>query len=87
MKDLIHSLNFITYTYFPYTHYTLGFKGNIDYVFFESESFEFERDKPIPRNEKIIKNKAMPSRVLPSDHIALVFDLKIMSPEIMLSSD
>ena len=80
MKDLIHSLNFITYTDFPYTHYTLGFKGNIDYVFFESESFEFERVIPIPRNKDIIKNKAMPSRVLPSDHIALFFLFKDYEP-------
>ena len=78
MKDLIHSLNFITYTDLPYTHYSLGFKGYIDYVFFETESFEFERVISIPRHEEIIKNKAMPSRVLPSDHIALVFDLKII---------
>ena len=76
-EDLTHSINMSAYADFPYTNYTGGFIGLLDYVFYETSAFELEKVIPIPSVEKVIEHTAMPSKVLPSDHCALVFDLKI----------
>ena len=62
---------------FPYTNYTRGYIGCLDYVFYESSALELERIIPVPSVEKVKENIAMPSRVLPSDHCALIFDFRI----------
>jgi len=67
-------------TEFPqtfYTNYTADFKGTIDYVFFSKDEFEghkkLEVSAVLDGYQESILNKyvALPSRILPSDHISL----------------
>lgn len=76
-EDLLHSVGLSAFADFPYTNYTVGFNGILDYVFYETGAFELEKVIPIPTLEKVKENIAMPSKVIPSDHCALVFELKI----------
>ncbi|XP_035223948.1 2',5'-phosphodiesterase 12-like [Stegodyphus dumicola] len=59
-----------------YTNYTEGFAGCIDYIFYEKCRFHVSAVVPFPTNEQLTKYKALPSKVFPSDHIALVCSLK-----------
>ncbi|XP_028393203.1 2',5'-phosphodiesterase 12-like [Dendronephthya gigantea] len=62
---------------FPeYTNYTEGFIGLLDYIFSSKKFFDVESNIPIPSTEEVQLYTALPSPVLPSDHVALVCDLK-----------
>ncbi|GFU92231.1 2',5'-phosphodiesterase 12 [Trichonephila clavipes] len=58
-----------------YTNYTEGFVGCLDYIFFNKAHLQVEEVVPFPNHELVIKNKALPNRYFPSDHIALVCTL------------
>ena len=58
------------------TNYTAGFKGVLDYIFIDSDKLAVERVIPLPSLEEISENVALPSVYFPSDHLALVADLK-----------
>ncbi|GFQ67194.1 2',5'-phosphodiesterase 12 [Trichonephila clavata] len=58
-----------------YTNYTEGFVGCLDYIFFNKAHLQVEEVVPFPNHELVIKNKALPSRYFPSDHIALICTL------------
>ncbi|KQS70529.1 uncharacterized protein Dere_GG26826 [Drosophila erecta] len=62
-----------------YTHYTTLFSGCLDYVFYQSDRFEMLKVVPLPTEEELKANSAIPSAVFPSDHVALVADLKFKS--------
>ena len=76
-ESLMHSLNFSAYADFPFTNCTNGFEGILDYVFYEANNFELVKVIPLPSVERVKENVALPSKLIPSDHLALVFDLKI----------
>ena len=59
-----------------YTNYTAGYCGVLDYVFFDSDNLELEQVIPQPSHEEVIEFVALPSVYFPSDHLALVTDLK-----------
>ena len=73
----MHSISLSAYSDFPFTNYTSGFSGILDYLFYETSAFELLKVIPIPSLEKITELVALPSRTIPSDHLALVFDLKL----------
>lgn len=62
----------------PFTHYIREFSGALDYICAseasEGEVFGFYPDSsgPTLSEEEVKKNVAMPSEILPSDHISLV---------------
>jgi len=60
----------------PFTNYTLGFKGTLDYIFYDISHLDVEAVIPVPLEEELSLHSAIPSVVMPSDHIALVCDLK-----------
>ncbi|XP_039479143.1 2',5'-phosphodiesterase 12 [Drosophila santomea] len=62
-----------------YTHYTTLFSGCLDYVFYQNDRFELLKVVPLPTEEELKANAAIPSAVFPSDHVALVADLKFKS--------
>lgn len=62
-----------------YTHYTTLFAGCLDYVFYQNDRFELLKVVPLPTEEELKANTAIPSAVFPSDHVALVADLKFKS--------
>ena len=59
-----------------YTNYTVGYCGVLDYIFFDSDNLELERVIPLPSHEEVTEFVALPSIYFPSDHLALVADLK-----------
>ncbi|CAG9858960.1 unnamed protein product [Phyllotreta striolata] len=59
-----------------YTNYTSGFSDCLDYIFYETDNLEVSQVVPLPSHEEVTANVALPSVVFPSDHIALVSDLK-----------
>ncbi|RNA38549.1 2 -5 -phosphodiesterase 12 [Brachionus plicatilis] len=75
--DLAHSLNLEAYADFPFTNCIGTFEGILDYVFYDSDSFELTKVVPLPSVEKVKENTALPSVFIPSDHLALVFEFSI----------
>ncbi|XP_078399670.1 2',5'-phosphodiesterase 12 [Cetorhinus maximus] len=59
-----------------YTNYVGGFQGCLDYIFMDINMFEVFQVIPFPSHEEIICHLALPSVSHPSDHIALICDLK-----------
>ena len=75
--SLKHDFDLISACGFPpYTNYTGGFKGTLDYVFVDKEKLQVEAVIPMPSEEELNCHVALPSVVVPSDHLALVCDLK-----------
>ncbi|KAM7349178.1 2',5'-phosphodiesterase 12 [Cochliomyia hominivorax] len=62
-----------------YTNFTHDFAACLDYIFYQPDSFEVEQIIPLPTNEELKAHIAIPSVVFPSDHVALVADLKFKS--------
>ncbi|XP_040448584.1 2',5'-phosphodiesterase 12 [Falco naumanni] len=59
-----------------YTNYVGGFHGCLDYIFIDKNALEVEQVIPMPSHEEVTTHQALPSVSHPSDHIALVCDLK-----------
>ncbi|KAG7318946.1 hypothetical protein KOW79_017420 [Hemibagrus wyckioides] len=59
-----------------YTNYVGGFKGCLDYIFMEPQALQVEQVIPLPSHQEVTTYQALPSVSHPSDHIALVCDLK-----------
>lgn len=59
-----------------YTNYIGGFQGCLDYIFVDGQTLQVEQVIPMPSHEEVITYYALPSVSHPSDHIALVCDLK-----------
>ncbi|KAF5278710.1 hypothetical protein FQA39_LY18359 [Lamprigera yunnana] len=59
-----------------YTNYTIDFKGCLDYIFYDSTSFNVIDCVPLTDESILAKNVALPNEVFPSDHLALVCNLK-----------
>uniref|UniRef100_A0A8C9MK68 Phosphodiesterase 12 n=1 Tax=Serinus canaria TaxID=9135 RepID=A0A8C9MK68_SERCA len=59
-----------------YTNYVGGFHGCLDYIFIDRNALEVEQVIPLPSHEEITTHQALPSVSHPSDHIALICDLK-----------
>nr|XP_048297524.1 2',5'-phosphodiesterase 12-like [Myodes glareolus] len=59
-----------------YTNYVGCFHGCLDYIFIDLNALEVEQVIPLPSHEEVTTHQALPSVSHPSDHIALVCDLK-----------
>lgn len=58
------------------TNYTSGFKAVLDYIFIDSDCLSVDRVVPLPSEAEVSEFVALPSVYFPSDHLALVADLK-----------
>ncbi|XP_048110854.1 2',5'-phosphodiesterase 12 [Alosa alosa] len=59
-----------------YTNYVGGFHGCLDYIFLDPQMLCVEQVIPMPSHDEVTTYQALPSVSHPSDHIALVCDLK-----------
>ncbi|XP_044266635.1 2',5'-phosphodiesterase 12 [Tribolium madens] len=59
-----------------YTNFTAGFADCLDYIYYESGSFDVVQVVPLPSEDELRQHTALPSVVFPSDHISLISDLK-----------
>ncbi|KAH1001712.1 hypothetical protein HUJ04_005691 [Dendroctonus ponderosae] len=59
-----------------YTNFTVAFADCLDYIFYETAHLKVTQVVPLPSEEELRANSAIPSTVFPSDHVALVSDLK-----------
>lgn len=59
-----------------YTNFTAGFADCLDYIYYDTENLSVAQVVPLPSHEELTQNTALPSVVFPSDHIALVSDLR-----------
>ena len=77
---LTHDLNLYSAAGFPeYTNYTKAFKDTLDYIFVEENHFIVKRIAPFPDTATLMKDVALPSRVFPSDHLAVAVDLQFVT--------
>lgn len=60
----------------PYSNYTPSFKQLLDYVLVQESCFEVVRVAPMPTDEIFAEFTALPSAVIPSDHVAIAVDLR-----------
>lgn len=60
-----------------YTNYTPLFNGCLDYIYFEKGNLDRSATVPLPDHNEISETGGIPSDVFPSDHLALIADLKI----------
>ncbi|KAL3283062.1 hypothetical protein HHI36_006220 [Cryptolaemus montrouzieri] len=59
-----------------YTNFTVGFADCLDYIFYQKDNLKVCQVVPLPSNEELTENIALPSIVFPSDHVALISDLE-----------
>lgn len=59
-----------------FTNFTVGFVGCLDYIFYQTDHLAVEQVIPMPSKEEVTLYTAIPNVVFPSDHLALVADLK-----------
>ncbi|XP_068620853.1 2',5'-phosphodiesterase 12 [Battus philenor] len=60
----------------PFTNFTVGFADCLDYIFYDKSNLEVEQVIPFPSIEELQAHTALPSIVFPSDHIAIISDLR-----------
>ncbi|XP_049869288.1 2',5'-phosphodiesterase 12 [Pectinophora gossypiella] len=61
-----------------YTNFTAGFADCLDYIFYDKRNLTVEQVVPFPSVEELEAHTALPSIVFPSDHIALISDLRFI---------
>ena len=59
----------------PFTHWVEGFVGCLDHIVASDECLVSVGSAPMPTEQDVTRDVAMPSANLPSDHVSLVCDL------------
>lgn len=59
-----------------YTHYRDVFVAVLDYILVSSDHFAVDKVVPMPSHEEVTENTALPSISFPSDHLAIMCELK-----------
>ncbi|XP_022242831.1 2',5'-phosphodiesterase 12-like [Limulus polyphemus] len=60
----------------PYTNYTSGFYGCLDYIFYDTDLLKVSSIVPLPDHADVTQHVALPSITFPSDHLALICTLQ-----------
>lgn len=60
----------------PYTNYTKGFYGCLDYIFYQTDKFSVKQVVELPSHEEVTQHEFLPSITIPSDHLAIIADLE-----------
>lgn len=64
------------YENIDYTNYTPEFKGCLDYIYYQQDDITCEGVVPLPDHDLVDAIGGIPSDVFPSDHLALIVNLK-----------
>lgn len=64
------------YENIDYTNYTPEFKGCLDYIYYQQDDITCESIVPLPDHDLVAAIGGIPSDVFPSDHLALIANLK-----------
>ena len=59
----------------PYTNFVPEFQGCLDYIFVEPDRLPIAQVVPMPSHAEVTDLTALPNKLFPSDHIAIVCDL------------
>ena len=79
LPSFSHDLRLISAAGYPqYTNYVHAFKELLDYIAIESDKCEVIRIAPFPSEEILSEYTALPSKVFPSDHMAVCVDIRII---------
>lgn len=65
-----------SYDNIEYTNYTPLFNGCLDYIYYQQDNIICESVVPLPDHETVVAIGGIPSDVFPSDHLALIANLK-----------
>lgn len=65
-----------TYENIEYTNYTPQFNGCLDYIYYQQENINCESVVPLPNHDQVVAIGGIPSDVFPSDHLALIANMK-----------
>ena len=79
VRNLSFKTNLIfstAYQGLAYTNYTPLFNGCLDYIYHERDGIDLVRAIPLPNHADVVSTGGIPSEIFPSDHLALVADLK-----------
>lgn len=75
-RVLRHSLNLCSAAgYAPFSNYTPTFQHLLDYILVPADDFTVVRVAECPGHEVLSEFTALPSAVIPSDHISIAVDL------------
>lgn len=74
-EQLMHSLELATHVCLPFTNCIQTFECVLDYVFYEQDAFELKKVIPLPSEQVIKQNVALPSEFFPSDHLPIIFEM------------
>ncbi|KJE94811.1 2'-phosphodiesterase [Capsaspora owczarzaki ATCC 30864] len=75
--DLDHGLHLVSVCGdAAYTNYVGGFNACLDHIFVDSHELAVTSVLPMPSHHEVTTNRALPSVVFPSDHLALVADFR-----------
>jgi len=85
MRDMTHRLNLASAYHAalgaepPFTNYTSGFKGTLDYLWFDPNSLRVLAVAQIPSEEDLnLAGGALPNAQYPSDHLMLLADFAFL---------
>lgn len=69
-----HSLDLNAYFDFKYTcNLDKNINSIVDYLFFENKYFKLKNTIPMLTHQDVIKDVQIPSKTIPSDHLAVIF--------------
>jgi mRNA deadenylase 3'-5' endonuclease subunit Ccr4 len=78
LPRLVHPFKWLSAAGYPqFSNYTKTFKELLDYIYVERHKFKVLKVAPIPTEDVLSENCAIPSEVFPSDHLALVVDVHL----------
>ena len=61
---------------YKYTHYMPVFQSILDYVIYDQYQFTMKRIIPLPTHEQVTQYQGLPSKIIPSDHLAIIFEFE-----------
>lgn len=64
------------YENIEYTNYTPDFNGCLDYIYYERDGLRCDSIVPLPDHDEVIATGGIPSHQFPSDHLALIANLR-----------